>query len=111
MSKELEAAKKRLEDAKLKVRQLEAEEEKKRARELYAFAKQRRMEDTRKKILLGALAQHLMDTNATVDMEFRSAMNGYFTRDDDRLLMGLAPLKKAEIESHDPFAEPDVMPR
>lgn len=90
MSKELEAAKKKLEDAKLKVRQLEAEEEKKRARELYQFAKQRRVEETRKKILLGALAEHLMQKDQNFKQYVEREMNAYFTRSDDRQLLGLA---------------------
>ena len=89
MSKALEAAKLRAKEAAEKVRQLEAQEEKKRARELYAFAKQRRLDETREKILLGALAQHLLNTNADFKRVFNSEMNRYFTREDDRKLLGL----------------------
>ncbi len=89
MSKALEAAKKRAQEAAERVRQLEAQEEKKKARELYAFAKQRRLDETREKILLGALAQHLMTKNPDFKRVFNTEMNAYFTREDDRKLLGL----------------------
>lgn len=94
MSKALEAAKQRAKEAAERVKQLEALEEKKRARELYAFAKQRRLDETREKILLGALAQHLMTKNPDFKRVFTLEMNTYFTREDDRKLLGL-PLQKA----------------
>ena len=94
MSKALEAAKQRAKEAAERVKQLEALEEKKRARELYAFAKQRRLDETREKILLGALAQHLMTKNPDFKRIFTLEMNTYFTREDDRKLLGL-PLQKA----------------
>lgn len=90
MSKALEAAKKRAQEAAERVRQLEAQEEKKKARELYAFAKQRRLDETREKILLGALAQHLIKTNVTFKEMYTQEMNKYFTREDDRKLLGLS---------------------
>lgn len=94
MSKALEAAKQRAKEAAERVKQLEALEEKKRARELYAFAKQRRLDETREKILLGALAQHLMTKNPDFKRVFTLEMNTYFTREDDRKLLGLT-LQKA----------------
>lgn len=91
----LAAARKRAEEAAAKVRQLEALEERKKARELYAFAKQRRLDETREKILLGALAQHLMKTSPReFGDKFRGSMNDFFTRPDDRALLGLPELKK-----------------
>jgi hypothetical protein len=97
MSKALEAAKQRAKEAAERVKQLEALEEKKRARELYAFAKQRRLDETREKILLGALAQHLMTKNPDFKRVFSAEMNAYFTREDDRKLLGL-PLQKAPAQ-------------
>lgn len=94
MSKALEAARKRAKEASEKLEKLEALDEKKRALELYKFAKRRRVEETREKILLGALAQHLMSTNADFKRVFTHEMNTYFTREDDRKLLGL-PLQKA----------------
>lgn len=94
MSKALEAAKQRAKEAAERVKQLEAQEAKKKARELYAFAKQRRLDETREKILLGALAQHLMSKDADFKKFFAAHMNNYFKREDDRQLLGL-PAQKA----------------
>lgn len=89
MSKALEAAKRRAQEAAERVKQLEAQEAKKKARELYAFAKQRRLDETREKILLGALAQHLMSKDADFKKFFAAHMNNYFKREDDRKILGL----------------------
>lgn len=106
MSKALEAARKRAKEASEKLEKLEALDEKKRALELYKFAKQRRLDETREKILIGALAQHLMSKDADFKKFFAAHMNHYFKREDDRALLGLAALKTAPEPVSEPVSEP-----
>ena len=53
--------------------------------------KKARAEETRKKILLGALAMEWMKTDAGFKARIEKALPSFLTRENDRRLFGLAP--------------------
>lgn len=58
--------------------------------------------DTRKKILAGALILQIMENDEAAKNRFMKQLDGYLTREDDRALFDLKPITKqleTEIES------------
>ncbi len=84
---------KKLEKLLEKREQLNAEIQKARARE----TAQKRKEDTRRKILLGALVIEMMDKGELDDGVIMKRLEGFLTRDIDRKLFNF-PLKGDSVE-------------
>jgi large subunit ribosomal protein L7/L12 len=76
---------KRLEQLLQRREQLNAQIEQIRARE----TAQKRKEDTRRKILLGALMMEMMDKGELDEVKIRKRLSEFLTRDGDRSLFDL----------------------
>lgn len=63
-------------------------------REQSALKKKERAEDTRRKILDGALIRNYAETHPDIQTLLDDLREKELTRDDDRKLFGLVPLKK-----------------
>jgi len=78
---------KRLDELLKKREQLKAQIQQVRAKE----AAQKRKEDTRKKILLGALMMEMMERGELDKGKMRKRLDGFLTREGDRRLFDLPP--------------------
>ena len=83
---------KRLENLLKKREQLNAQIQKIRARE----ANKKRKEDTRRKILLGALMMEMMEKGELDRKLIRKRLSEFLTRDIDRNLFNLPPLDEGK---------------
>ena len=72
-----------------KLKQLKAQKAKVDARKKAVQAKAQRSQDTRRKVLAGALMLEMMEKDATTKQRFMQHLNSYLTRADDRSLFGL----------------------
>jgi len=79
-----EAAKKKLQQ--LKNRQADAE-----ARELRRAMAGERADETRRKILIGALVMHMIEQGDMTQAQLLGKLNGFLVRDGDRALFDLGP--------------------
>ncbi|WP_228098389.1 mobilization protein [Chitinilyticum piscinae] len=71
------------------LKQAKAQRQKIEARKRAADAKRSRAEDTRRKILAGALVLEMMERDETARGRFMERLDAYLTRPDDRALFGL----------------------
>ena len=62
------------------------------------FAQRKRSQDTRRKILVGAMLLEWMGKDAEVQRQMLGRLDGFLTREDDRSLFGLAGGSKALVE-------------
>ncbi|HMQ13246.1 MAG TPA: mobilization protein [Candidatus Competibacter phosphatis] len=81
-----------IEQAKQRVKQLEARKQKVEARKLHLLIKGKRSNDTRRKILAGALVLDMMERDEATRQRFLERLDKYLKRADDRALFGLNPL-------------------
>ncbi len=86
------------EDAKKKIGQLKAKQELAEAKKLTALMKKDRASDTRRKILAGAFVLDAAEKDEASKTKLMNGLNKFLTRDDDRILFGLAPLPKSESQ-------------
>ncbi len=77
------------EAARKKIDQLKEQDELIEARKLQALIKGRRSNETRRKILAGALILEMMDSDKETALRFLGRLDKFLTRDDDRALFGL----------------------
>lgn len=82
------------EKAAKQIKQLKARQEKAEARKLSLLLKKDKANDTRKKILAGALIIQIMEKDEAAKSRFMKQLDSYLTREDDRTLFGLTPIKK-----------------
>jgi hypothetical protein len=75
-----------------KLKQERAKKQKIEARLRAVEQKRKRAEDTRRKILAGALVLELMEQDQQTRQKFLARLDRYLTRGDDRALFGLAKL-------------------
>ena len=80
MSKRLEQLLKKKEELNAQIQKIKAKE-----------AAQKRKEDTRRKILLGALMMEMMDRGELDKDKIRYRLDGFLTREIDRKLFDLPP--------------------
>jgi hypothetical protein len=73
-----------------KLKQERAKKQKIEARLRATEHKRRRAEDTRRKILAGALVLELMERDESTRQRFLQRLDNYLTRPDDRSLFGLS---------------------
>lgn len=77
-----------------KLAQLKALKAKQDAQARAEKAKKDRAADTRRKVLLGAMVLENMQRDPETNTAMNVQLDGWLTRDDDRALFGLQPLKK-----------------
>ena len=87
-----------IEQAKQRVKQLEARKKQIEARKLHLLIKGRRTDDTRRKILAGALVLDMMERDEATKQRFLERLDKYLKRPEDRKLFDLPNL--AETESN-----------
>ena len=80
------------EQAKKKIKQLKAKKELLEARKVQALIKGKRSDDTRRKILAGAMTLEISERDEEARQRFIKQMDKYLTRADDRALFDLPPL-------------------
>ena len=73
-----------------RLKQEKALNQKIRARARYAAKKQERKEDTRRKILTGAMIENRIEKGQIEQERVTGWLDLYLTRDDDRALFGLS---------------------
>jgi len=81
---EIEALKKKLQEAKVRKAKIEA-------RQKAAESKKKRADETRRKILAGALVLELMEEKEETKRRFMEQLDKFLNREDDRALFGLYP--------------------
>lgn len=77
-----------------KLKQLKALKQKQEAQKRAAEAKRNRTEDTRRKVLVGAMMLEHMEKNEATKASAMAKLDAFLTRDDDRALFGLSPKAK-----------------
>lgn len=77
---------------KKKIDQLKAKDELIQARKVQALIKGKRADETRRKILAGALVLEMMEENDETKNRFIARLDKFLTRPDDRALFGLKVL-------------------
>lgn len=80
----------KLEEKRLKLQQLKARQQLIENRMRYVAAKQARREDTRRKILIGAVILAKIERKEFDEKKLRAMLDEALTRKDDRALFGLA---------------------
>ena len=72
-----------------KLKQLKAQKQQIEARKRAAAAKVTRQQDTRRKVLAGAMVLEMMEHDENTRQRFMQRLDSYLTRADDRSLFGL----------------------
>lgn len=80
-----------------KISKLKAKQEQIEARKVQALIKGKRADDTRRKILAGAMALEMAERDKEAKQRFLNGMDKFLTRDDDRALFGLPKLADKEM--------------
>lgn len=93
------AAAQRAKDAALKLEQLKVQRDKIETRKLSKILKGQRADDTRRKILAGALVIDMMERDETTRQRFMDRLDKFLTRADERALFSLALPGKAQTEA------------
>jgi hypothetical protein len=83
------------EQTRKKVKQLKAKKELIEARKVHALIKGKRSDDTRRKILAGAMVLEVSGRDEEARLRFMERMDKFLVRPDDRALFGLLPLPQA----------------
>lgn len=99
MSNPIDKAQQRIDELHEKLKQARALKSRIEARQKAADAKRKRTEDTRRKILVGALALEMMGQDETAKRRFMARLDSYLTRPDDRALFGLPALGREEAST------------
>ncbi len=87
------------EQTRKKVKQLKAKKELIEARKVHALIKGKRSDDTRRKILAGAMVLEVSSRDEEARLRFMERMDKFLVRPDDRALFGLPPLPQAGGEN------------
>jgi hypothetical protein len=87
------------EQTRKKVRQLKAKKELIEARKVHALIRGKRSDDTRRKILAGAMTLEISGRDEEARLRFMKQMDKFLSRPDDRALFGLPPLPQATGEN------------
>ena len=80
-----------------RLKQLKAKQQQVEARKRAFDARQARKNDTRRKILAGAIVLAKVEHGVLADAQFRKWMDEALTRDDDRALFNLPPKSHGQI--------------
>lgn len=87
-----------------KLKQAKAQRQQIEARKRAAQMKIARADDTRRKILAGALVLEMMAGDDATKQRFLERLNRYLTRADDRALFALPPLPETPAQAAQPAA-------
>ncbi len=98
MATNIEKAQQRVKDLEEKLKQAKALKQKAEARIKAADAKQKRADDTRRKILVGAMMLDHMEKNEATKTSVMGKLDAFLTRSDDRALFGLVAAAPAAPE-------------
>lgn len=82
-----------------KLKQLKALKQKQEAQKRAADAKRTRTQDTRRKVLVGAMMLEHMEKNEATKTNIMAKLDTFLTRDDDRALFDLYPVRKETIRT------------
>lgn len=82
----------RVKEAEEKLKQLKTRQQMTEARQRAAMAKKLRADDTRRKVLVGAMFLERMGKDQDAKSKVVLQLNHWLTRPDDRALFGLQPL-------------------
>jgi large subunit ribosomal protein L7/L12 len=89
LEEKIAAAEKRAQETAKQVKQLKAKRDMVEARKLQSLLKGQRSDDTRRKILVGALVLDMMEHDETARQRFMDRLDKFLTRADDRALFQL----------------------
>ena len=89
----------RIASLELKLQQEKAKRSQIEARKRSAAKKKQHAEDTRRKILVGAIVLNKVAIGDWPEEKFTNMVDTHLTRDDDRALFGLAPLPKDQVSN------------
>lgn len=92
----------RIAAAETKLKQLKAEQQKVEARKKAAEVKRKRQDDTRRKILAGAVLLAQVESGKWPEAEFKAMMDKGLTRNEDRALFDLPALAETGTEEKAP---------
>ena len=81
----------RISELEAKLKQLKVRQQRIDARARALASSRARKDDTRRKILIGAMLQARVDAHQLDHAELEAWLDAYLTRDDDRALFGLNP--------------------
>jgi hypothetical protein len=87
------------EQTRKKVKQLKAKKELIEARKVHALIRGKRSDDTRRKILAGAMTLEVSGRDEEARLRFIKQMDKFLTRADDRALFGLPPMPQTAGEN------------
>lgn len=93
------AAEKRAQEAAKQLKQLKNQRDMVEARKLQVMLKGQRSDDTRRKILAGALVLDMMERDEQARIKFTDRLDKYLTRADDRALFSLPEQSEAKPEA------------
>ena len=96
----------RIAKAEEKLKQLKAEQQKVEARKKAAEAKRSRQEETRRKVLVGAVVLAKLEDGSYPEAEFTAMMEAALSRAEDRKLFGLAVIENTAQTDTIPDAKP-----
>ena len=85
-----------------KLAQLKAQRQRIEARDRSRAQAATRKQDTRRKILAGAMLLDLMSKDANLQKQMLAKLESFLTREDDRALFGLQPLAGNESSGSPP---------
>ena len=74
-----------------KLKHLKSQRQKIEARKRASAAKITRQQDTRKKVLAGAMVLQMMDGDESTRQRFIQRLEAFLVRNDDRALFGISP--------------------
>lgn len=98
IAQQIAAAEQKAKDHAKKLRQLKAQQEQLEARKLSGLLKGQRADDTRRKILLGAMTREMMKDSPEAAEKIRARLDKYLTRADERALFDLPPAPAQEAK-------------
>jgi hypothetical protein len=81
----------RIDPLEQRLKQLKVQQQRTQARKRTQEARRSRREDTRRKILVGAIVLAKVDQGVIGAQQLRGWLDGALTREDDRVLFGLTP--------------------
>jgi large subunit ribosomal protein L7/L12 len=99
LEEKIAAAEKRAQEAAKQVKQLKARRDMVEARKLQSLLKGQRSDDTRRKILVGAMVLDMMERDETTRQRFMDRLDKFLTRADDRALFQLPPIPEKIVSA------------
>lgn len=99
LDEQIQAAEARAEAARKRVQQLKNRQADAEARELKRAMAGERAEDTRRKILLGALVQYMVEQGDMQQADLTARLDSFLVRPGDRALFDLSPKEQRSVDN------------